>query len=178
MTYIVTALQSEAQPIIDFLNLSKKDTQKFHIFINDNFTLIISGMGKINSAIATTHLNLNSDDQIINIGICGATDHNVSTLFQIKKIIDKSSNKVIHLQNKIHLNPATITCCDTPQNDPKKFKNTLIDMESFGFYQAANKFVKKENISIYKIVSDKISDTILSPKEVHNLIYPHLKSLF
>jgi len=174
MTYIVTALVSEAQPIIEFLNLSKRDDQKFQIFSNEKYTLIISGIGKINSAIATTYLTPNNDDTMINLGMCGATYHNIGALFQIKKIIDKSSQKVIH----INQNGQTITCVDIPQNSPNKFKNTLVDMESYGFYQAANRFVKKENIQIYKIVSDKISDTILTPKEVHDLIYPHLKSLF
>jgi nucleoside phosphorylase len=172
MTYIVTALQSEAQPIIEFLNLSKKEDKNFPIFTNQNTTLIVSGIGKINSAIAVTYMNpLN---KIINIGICGSPSHKIGDIYSIKKIIDKSSQKVIHLNQ----NGETLTCVDMPQNNPNKFKNTLVDMESFGFLQAARKFVNKENILLYKIVSDKISDTILTPKEVHDLIYPHLKSLF
>lgn len=178
MTYIVTALKSEALPIIDFFNLLKNDDLKFKIFVNDKITIIISGIGKINSAIATTYLSPQPNDKIINIGICGGTNHKIGEIFQIKKIIDKSSNKVVHIKNIANLNATTITCCDLPQNDPKKFKNTLIDMESFGFYEASCKFVEKENIQLIKIVSDKISDTILTPKEVHNLIYPHLKSIF
>lgn len=172
MTYIVTALKSEAQPIIDFLNLTKKEDKNFPIFTNQDITLIISGMGKINSAIAVTYLA--PEEKILNIGICGSTSHKLGELFQIKKIIDKSSQKVVHLNQ----NGETITCVDTPQNNPNQFKNTLVDMESFGFYQASRKFVKKENILLYKIVSDKISNTILTPKEVHDLIYPHIKKIF
>ena len=172
MTYIVTALKSEAQPIIDFLNLTKKEDKNFPIFTNQDITLTVSGMGKINSAIAVTYIK--PTNKIINIGICGSSSHKIGNLYKIKKIIDKSSQKVIHL-NK---DGETLTCVDTPQNNPNEFKNTLVDMESFGFYQASSKFVEKENILLYKIVSDKISDTILTPKEVHDLITPHLKKIF
>jgi len=173
MRYIVTALKSEAKPIIEFLKLQKIDDKKFQIFSNEDTTLIISNIGKINSAIATTYLNPTSEDNIINIGICGATDKKVSTLHKIKKIIDKSSQKVIHLKD----NGESLTCVDTPQNSPNDFKNQLIDMESFGFYLSAKKFVNKENIQIFKIVSDKISDTILTPQEVEKLIKPHLEDM-
>ncbi len=172
MTYIVTALISEAQPIIEFLNLTKKEDKNFPIFTNHNTTLIVSGMGKINSAIAVTYIK--PTNKIINIGICGSNSHKIGDIYNIKKIIDKSSQKVVHLNP----NGETLTCVDTPQNDPSLFKNTLVDMESFGFFQAARKFIEKENILLYKIVSDKISDTILTPKEVHDLITPHLKKLF
>ena len=172
MTYIVTALISEAQPIIEFLNLTKKEDKNFPIFTNHNTTLIVSGMGKINSAIAVTYIK--PTNKIINVGICGSSAHEIGNLYKIKKIIDKSSQKVVHLNQ----NGETLTCVDTPQNNPNLFKSTLIDMESFGFYQAARKFIDKENILIYKIVSDTISDTILTPKEVHDLITPQLKKLF
>jgi nucleoside phosphorylase len=173
MRYIVTALISEAKPIIDFLKLQKIDDKKFPIFSNKETTLIISGMGKVNSAIATTYLSLKSSDTIINIGICGATNHKIGSLHKIKKIIDKNSQKVIHVSKE----GESLICVETPQNNPNDFKNTLVDMESFGFFQAAKKFVNKENISIFKIVSDKISDTILTPQEVEKLIKPNLESI-
>ena len=172
MTYIVTALMSEAQPIIEFLNLTKKEDKIFPIFSNHDITLIVSGLGKINSAIAVTYIK--PTNKIINIGICGSSSYKIGNHYKIKKIIDKSSQKVLHICK----DGETITCVDTPQNNPNEFKNTLVDMESFGFYQASKKFQKSENIELYKIVSDSISDTILTPKEVHNLIYPHLSSIF
>ena len=172
MTYIVTALKSEAKPIIEFLNLTQKEDKNFPIFTNQDTTLIVSGMGKINSAIAVTYMK--PTKKIINIGICGSYFHKIGTLCKIKKIIDKSSEKVIHINKE----GETLICVDTPQKNQNEFKNRLVDMESFGFYQASQKFVKKEHIELYKIVSDNISDTILTPKEVYNLITPHLKRVF
>jgi nucleoside phosphorylase len=168
MRCIVTALQSEANPIIEYLNLTKTNT---HIYENLDTKLIVSGMGKINSAIAVTYMQ--PCKKIVNIGICGSSSHNIGNIYKIKKIIDKCSQKVIHIAK----DGETLTCVDTPQNNPNEFKNTLVDMESYGFYTAAKKFTKSENIELYKIVSDKISDNVLTPKEVHELIYPHLKMI-
>jgi nucleoside phosphorylase len=171
MRYIVTALKSEAQPIIDHLNLQKDSN---NIYKNSDTKLIISGIGKLNSAIATTNLLstniLADDDMILNFGMCGSSYHEVGTLLNINKIIDRCSDKVVHLKEQ---NGITISCYDKAQKD---LKDQTLDMESFGFYQASKKFIKVENIKIIKIVSDKIDDTILSPKEVYNLIQPHIKS--
>ncbi len=177
MRYIVIALKSEAEPIIDFFHLKKIDDKKFQIFKNEKITLIISGIGKIESAIATTYLSPKPDCILINIGICGSPKHKKGELFQIKKIIDKSSAKVVHLKSKNIFNTQSITCCDTSQNDKVNFKNTLVDMESFGFYKSAKKFVKDENIYLIKVVSDNISDNILTKNEVYELIFIHLKSI-
>ena len=169
---------SEAKALIDFFNLVKSKDANFLIYKNENITLIVSGIGKINSCIATSYLK--ADNLILNIGICASAyqNHKIGDIFQIDKIIDKSSTKVIHHKSEqSHFNTATITCCDTPQNDSKKFKNTLIDMESFGFFKASKKFTNSENIILIKVVSDKIKDDILTKKEVYELIFPHLASI-
>ncbi len=170
MRYIVSALKSEAKPIIDYLKLKEVNHQ---IFENFDTTLIISGIGKINSAIATTYiLNRNrliDTDTILNFGICGSTNYEKGKLLNINKIIDKCSDKVIHLKNT---DGVTIICYDKPQNN---LQNTTVDMESYGFYKASKEFIKLENIKLIKVVSDRISDDILSNKEVYDLILPHLK---
>lgn len=182
MRYIVTALYSEAKPLIDFFNLIKHDDPYFPIFQNNQIILIVSGIGKINAAIATTYLLANRKTNpklVLNLGICGSSyaTHQIGELFEIKKIIDQSSSKVIHLTDKNLFQTATLACFDTPQNDPSKLQNRLIDMESFGFYQSSKKFLKSDAIHLIKVVSDKISDTILSPNEVYDLISVHLPTL-
>ncbi len=167
---------SEARALIDFFNLVKSEDAKFLIYKNENILLIISDIGKVNSAIATSYLK--PDNLTLNIGMCASSQdaHKIGDIFQIDKIIDESSKKVFHHKNqKIYFNTATITCCDTPQNGSKKFKNTLIDMESFGFYKASRKFTNSENIILIKIVSDKLNNDILTKKEVYELIFPHLE---
>jgi len=58
MNLIVTALCSEAEPIIEYFRLKKNTaSNKFDIFENDRIALVVSGIGKIKSAIATTILS-------------------------------------------------------------------------------------------------------------------------
>jgi nucleoside phosphorylase len=174
MHFIITALKNEAQPIIDHYRLKKVDDAKFLIFQNQDITLIISGIGKINSSIATTYLlnqnTIKQNDHITNIGLCGSTKHNIGNAIYINKIIDKSSNKVFHLNRE----GESITCYDTPQTSSKK---ESVDMESYGFYQASKKFMDIKYIKIIKVVSDKIENKILTQQEVYNLILPHIKEL-
>ncbi len=178
MIYIVTALKSEAKPIIDFFKLKKSRQDRFLIFENRDITLIVSGIGSINSAIATTYLNpKNREDIVINIGICGGATEKIGAIFQIKKIIDKESSKVIHLKSKEIFKNHTITTCQKAQSRANEFKNSLVDMESFGFYLSAVKFVYSQNIYLIKVVSDNILDDIPIGKEVYNLIYQHLDSI-
>jgi spore photoproduct lyase len=72
MIYIVTALAGEAIPLINAFKL-KKDLSftKFDLFKNDEIRLIVSGIGKIRSSIATTYLLVknspSSDDRILNV---------------------------------------------------------------------------------------------------------------
>ena len=50
------------KPLISLFNLKKDNTYtKFQVFSNENIKLIISGTGKIKSAIALTYLISNKD---------------------------------------------------------------------------------------------------------------------
>lgn len=73
----------EAKPFIEQLEL-KKDLEfyKFQIFRNDKFALLITGVGKVKAAIAITYLfslyRANDEDLLINIGVCGAKNQDIS----------------------------------------------------------------------------------------------------
>ena len=48
MQYIITALKSEAKPIIDYYGLKFSGLSNFPLYKNDNFTLLITGVGRKN----------------------------------------------------------------------------------------------------------------------------------
>ena len=48
MQYIITALKSEAKPIIDYYRLKFSGFSNFPLYKNDNFTLLITGVGRKN----------------------------------------------------------------------------------------------------------------------------------
>jgi nucleoside phosphorylase len=102
LIYIITALKAEATPLIGHLNLEKIRSKPFEIYSNQNIILIISGIGNINIAIATTYLlstfQTAKSDKIYNIGICGSksTNNDIGELYTIKKIVNQSTNKVYY----------------------------------------------------------------------------------
>jgi nucleoside phosphorylase len=94
MIFIVVATKHEAKPLIDIFKLSFcNDTRGFKCYQNNNIKLVISVVGKINCAIASTYLlqNSNKNDLIFNIGICAGK--RVGEFCDIGKVIDKESKK-------------------------------------------------------------------------------------
>lgn len=161
---------SEAMPLIDRYKLQKVDDEYFKIYANDEAKLIITGIGSINSAIATTYLltkyQAKKEDIALNIGIAGANFNcEIGDIFKANKVIDYSTKSILSLDKEgkkltTVTNPSTQ--CD--------IKNTLVDMEGYGFAKSAMKFVEKENIMIYKVVSDFLSKEIPPAQKVYELI--------
>ena len=54
MIHFIVATSSEARPIIDIFNLNKTKIDSSNIYNNDEISLTISGIGKINSAVGVT----------------------------------------------------------------------------------------------------------------------------
>ena len=55
MIHFVVATNAEARPLIDLFKLKKiKDLKQAFIYANQNISLIISGIGKVNAAIGVT----------------------------------------------------------------------------------------------------------------------------
>jgi len=172
--YITVALMSEAKVLIEHLNLKRVNDKKFKIYYSDDIYLIISGIGSLNSSIATTYLltkyKAKEDDEVLNLGICGSTfECKYGDIFSVRQVIDYESKVIFKLDGEKKL-----TTFNTPQNE-KKVKNSLIDMEGFGFTKSARIFSK--NVKILKVVSDFCDDEILSGEEVYKLMKNILKIL-
>ena len=96
MHYILTALKSEAKPIIDYYDLVFDNSHPIPIYKNDIYTLLITGVGKVNVYKALTTYYKNKDlgkSQFINIGIAGGhkNDCDLGQLFLINKVFDDPS---------------------------------------------------------------------------------------
>ncbi len=178
MTTIITALHAEAAPIIEKYNLQKVSDHPFPYYTSDTLTLLISGMGPLNSAVAVTwYLSTQTKpEKLVNIGICASRQKEVKpgTCYHVRKIIDAPGGKVWHLPQKaLHLPQASVTTYAAPQKNIST-KTELIDMESSGFYTAATKFLPKETIALFKIVSDHGTTEIPASEFVHELINRNL----
>ena len=97
---IVTALHAEARPLIDAYGMKRDpSTQAFETYLGDETALVVTGVGKVRSAMATAAF-LSSHPvtglTAVNVGIAGAapgSGWDIGELFLIHKILDASTGK-------------------------------------------------------------------------------------
>ena len=190
MIYIVTALAQEAIPLIQHFKL-KKDLShsKFDIYQSDMIKLIVSGTGKLKSAVATTYLLLKEppkkSDKILNFGICGSglEKHKSGQIFLINKIEDLNSGKTYYPEILFsHLLPeAGIFTHEKPviktKASPTPSTMGLVDMEVSGFYESANTFVQSHNIIILKVVSDHLSGEKFTGAFIQSIVEKNIPNI-
>ena len=168
MLYIVVALKPEAQAFIDRYKLKKSKLGNFALFINDEIMLIVSGLGINNSAQATQTLinyyDITDDDIYLNIGICGANeDYKIGELLEIGGIEYKF--KTINLQSS---SKKIITCLE---NEDSSNLYAIVDMESFGFYDAVIHSPAIKNYHILKVVSDHFEPSKVTKEGTKSLVF-------
>jgi len=184
---IVMALHSEAIPIIEYFHL-KKITHvnlPFTLFVNKDKSihLILSGIGKVKIASATTFLHMWTGNKnhtcFLNIGIAGSKQHTIGDGVLIHKVIDKSTNKcwfpfVSRLKIK---NQATLFTHDLPQTSYPS--NGIVDMEGSAFFETAIHFVTQEQVQLYKIISDMDEKTMheITKEKVKQLISTNITTI-
>jgi len=167
MLYIVTALKPEAQAFVDRYKLQKSRLQNYTLFHNENIRLIISGIGVNNARVATQTLidtyDITDDDVYLNVGICAApTSYTIGQLLEIGSITYKNTTYTFDTSKD------TITCKD---EEAVIEEETIVDMESFGFYDAVihNPVIKQRHI--LKVVSDHFQPQTITKEETKSLLF-------
>jgi len=167
MLYIVTALKPEAQAFVDKYKLKKNKLQNYTLFQNENITLIISGIGVNNARLATQTLINNfdicDDDIYLNIGICAAPkSHSIGELLEVGEIIYTNTSYLFNPEKQ------TLTCKDKEASSEQA---TIVDMESYGFYDAVihNPAIKK--FHILKVVSDHFKPNTITKESTKSLLF-------
>lgn len=164
---MVTALMPEARPMIDHFRLQKiKGRSPFPIYRSEDGRrcLVVSGMGKILSASATTSLYHEMGAlpgmAWLNIGIAGHRTRELGDLRWVNKIEDEASGTKWYpprlLKTGRRQASALLTvdqAGDYPAGD------TLVDMEASGFYQIASRFSSRELVQCVKLVSDNAGNS-------------------
>lgn len=171
MIIICTATYIEAEPFIKNFSLKKNLSEfKFQIFNNDYIRLLITGVGKIKSAIALTYLftkyKSSSSDILINIGFCGSRNksYNLGQIFLCNKIIDHDTNKT-YFTDILFKHPFKETSIDTCSSiiaSNINLQGELVDMESSGIYESALTFIQPHEIFFIKIISDYLTSDKLN----------------
>lgn len=164
-TLIYTALLPEAQALINFLNLKQQsDVQnlpkgnKLFCDENDEYILIVSGMGKKNCMTSLEFVYENYEiKKAINIGIAGCSDSSIKlgTLFTTNRLLP-------------NINFASITTVDTPLESDEDLDTILVDMESWYFQEFSKKHC--DDIYTFKVVSDYLDIQIPKKSFVIDII--------
>ncbi|AWT60764.1 MAG: Futalosine hydrolase [Candidatus Moanabacter tarae] len=181
MQFIVTALRAEAAPLIRKFGLKQNTSSRiFQRFESKEITLVVSGVGKVLSAIATTWI-LNQGEQsenssALNFGLCGCSDRKIplGSLAVINKITDHGSGRNFYpevllrhtsVESSLTTHDAPVFC-DDPDNTP----TGMADMEASGFFQAAARNLPLERILCLKLVSDYLEPRDFEAKAVEDLV--------
>lgn len=187
MVFLCTALYIEAEPFIKQLNLKKdSNLKKFQVFKNDEIVLLITGVGKVKSAIATSYLFSKYEhcerDILINIGICGSKDErcDIGKAFFCNKIIDGDSNKSFY-PDMLFKHPFDEKSIETfskvVNSNDKNIEAELVDMESSGIYEAAIVFFNTHQIFFIKIVSDYLNSKNTNQEKISKMLEENLKTV-
>ena len=131
----------------------------------------MSGLGKDSSKKATQTLldyfTIKEQEQIINIGICGAShDYTIGELIEINSVIYKKNLYILNQRDG-----KALTCIDNPATD-NEF--TLVDMESYGFYQVVKGM---KNAYIFKVVSDHFEPQTVTKERTKNLLFRQIDEI-
>ncbi|SMC09830.1 hypothetical protein [Nitratiruptor tergarcus] len=165
---ITTATYTEAAPIIEALQLEKVATKPFRIYAASHIQLLITGIGMLNAAIATTSLLTNNQKAVFNIGYAAADI--VGILYNITKVIDGCSKSIYHLSQSNTLPNAACTTLCHPATTPHK---TLVDMEASAIVRCAR--VYNVPVKILKIGSDRFNPKSLQKNS--ELISKHIDTI-
>lgn len=180
---IITALPAEAKPLIHFFKLKKLTSLTapyipFTVFVNEGKTiyLIVSGIGKISIANATTCLYMltggNRHSAFLNIGIAGSLQYDLGTALLAHKIVEYSTQRCWYpfVSSIKKMSKTLLVTHDTPQTTYPT--QGMIDMESSAFFATASHFVTQEQVQVLKIISDNTLETQqqLTPLLVENHI--------
>lgn len=160
------ALHCEAKPVIGRYRLKRLiSSELFPIFSNkdNSINLIVSGIGKIKSAVATTflHLSMFGDNHepllnpsFLNLGIAGSSQFPLKKAILVHKVIDQSTGFTWYpFISPLYKKPQGVLYThDKPQIEYPELG--MVDMEGSSFFQTAVLFTNQEQIQILKIISD------------------------
>ena len=183
MINLVIALGSEARPLIDYYGLAlNSEIRGFPVYAKDHIQLVVSGVGKIQTAAATAFLatvDCHRDRSWLNVGIAGHSSLPVGTITLAHKITDHATKSSWYPPQAVKLSGTgvQVTTYDQPVADYTG--SEVCDMEVAAFYPVATRFSSGELVQCCKIISDNEQAHIstLTPARVEALVADQVPSI-
>ncbi len=178
MLYITVAMQIEARPLISAMGLKKNhSTTRFKVYDSAECALIVSGTGKVQSAISTTflltHYPVQKTDFFVNFGTCGTTipDVQIGTIFLVNRIRDHETGREVFpdLLYKHEFMEAGLETFGQPVGSLEAVRTTdteLVDMEAYGAFESARHFLPLHRIAVVKVALDCVSPDGITKRDV------------
>ena len=171
MIYIVTALKPEAQAFVEYFKLKKSKLDSYTLFSNETITLIISHIGVENSRRATqtliNHYDISDLDTYFNIGICAA-----SKRYEIGELIECGSILYKGIKYSFNKEYPLISSLD---QEAESQCYEIVDMESYGFYDAVVHNPAIKQFHILKVVSDHFEPKSVTKELTKSLLFNAIK---
>ena len=183
---IITALQDEANPIIDFYNLSRDIKQPdLKVYANNKYSLLVTGVGR-NKVIDTLPIYLNRiysrNSILINVGIAGGNPSStkIGNIYYIERLnSDFFKKEYVFPETENILIPKiglTTVEKNINKNDNNLYKE-LVDMEAAAITHVAIKYFDLSKIKILKIVSDYMNIVDWSNLNIKKFIQSNIDSI-
>lgn len=166
-TGIVIATMLEAAPFISGLSMVQETHEPFPVYTAGDMALIVSGIGKVNAALAAAHLVREKNVSVLhNPGAAGGLRDGINTgeIYHITEVIDwdrprlrNSGTRTIYPDKFAGFKEASLATLDRPvitrgERERVGQAADLVDMEGAGFIQACH--IYKVKGCLWKIVSD------------------------
>lgn len=146
--------------LLDY-ELKKFNDKNLDIYQNDNFRITITGLGAYNMSSSISYIigkfGVKKNDFIVNFGFAGAKDKNlINKIFRINKINDFFYNKNLYMDITYNFNLEEMPLISSykPLSNSDMCAENLYDMEGASFFNISRKFFQRQNILIFKMVSD------------------------
>jgi hypothetical protein len=180
---IFTALKAEARPFIEVFELVKN--QGNHLYLKDNISLFITGVGKVKTAkrIQTllNHYTDFTNTVVFNIGIAGGNPKNtfIGELYRVNAIHDEESKLtyypdilIRHPLKELYLTTVSIGIFENGDH-----YQGLVDMEGSIIFKIMSKVVPPHRLVFLKVVSDHMVITDWKSLDITGLINNQIEQI-
>ena len=182
---ITTALQAEAQPLIEHYQLEKKQcSANIFYFQRGVITCLTTGVGEKNVRKrlgAFLNETVCRNTILMNMGIAGgnrdATE--IGKMYSINKITDEKNGKVWlpDALLKTGLPEMPLSSVSKGVTDGGNKYAGLVDMEGAAIFETVVQFIPVHCMVFLKIVSDHMDEILDSPEQVASLINKRLPEI-
>ena len=174
---LVVALPAEAKPIVAHYQLKRMQPEYgFPVYRREALSLVVSGVGKANSAAATAHLHavnhFQKDEVWLNVGIAGHAHRSIGDVLLAHQIVDHASGQCWYppLVMTQDIDTRKLLTLDRPSDGYPE--EAMVDMEASGFIATAQRFASSELVHCLKVISDHSQQSVesLNAKRVQALM--------